>query len=139
MLRDTLDYIETLAIADTGNLLPTNRKYLEQMMANNIEILSIAEKLQTLIDNAEEKTRIKRKSKLFRNQFLTLTLDDCGQKCVFNIDHKLLVASCSITIKCPPIFSYKLGCQKNIDTLPIANKLWGIKSKNSSVCPKDHD
>ena len=115
-LEESLEYAGKLAKDDNQVLLKANKEYLEQMLANNVEIITIARKLQSFIDNAEERTRLRKKSKLFRNQFLTLTLDNCKQKCVFNIEHKWATTSCSVTIKCPPIFSYKLGSQKDVDS-----------------------
>ena len=114
-LNTYLNLLDKLTKKD-GKLLPPNVLYIEEMISNNIKILSLGKKLHELIHVELEKLQVREGSKLFSRSFLAISLDHSLLKCQFFIDRNKLAENCSLTAYFPPIVSYKLGSNRDIST-----------------------
>ena len=114
-LNTWLSVANKLEKKSNGHLTDANKKYLEEWQFHNIIIIKLGRKLLELIFNAEERL-MRPNSKIFNQQFLTLSLDRSHLKCHFHINKDKLVDKCSLTVKFPSYVSYKIGC--SITTSP---------------------
>ena len=100
-----------------GTLKKKTREHLDTMITNNVTLIGVAKKIQSLIKNEKERLTLRKRSRLFERHFLGVALDETTQsKCRFFIDRTKLTPDCTITVTFPPHASYKLGSARDLTT-----------------------
>ena len=116
------------------NTLPANRVYLQQMISDNVFMITIiSQKIKELIYFEKEKLKDNRATNLLSTPFISLTMDISKLKCKFLINRNKNIEKMSFKIVFSDHISYKLGSSKNIET----GKFHNITVGPISVIPTD--
>ena len=109
-------YLTKIGKLSNDQISPENIEYIEQIISDQVLLLSVGRTIQTLIHNEQERLRTRRNSKIFARPLLSVIPDSSGLKCKFVIDRTKNIEHMTYKIIFPPIVSYKLGAEKNIIT-----------------------
>ena len=115
-LVDFLGSVGKLERDVSGALTDKTRKHLGKMIENNVTLVEVAKKIQSLIKNEKERLTLRKRAWLFARHFLSVALDEAQSKCRFFIDRTKLAPDCTITVTFPPHASYKLGSARDLTT-----------------------
>ena len=97
-------------------LVGESKKYAEEIISHNIELLKIGRKIRDLILIEVERLKNSPNSRLFTRPFAAIGLDISETKVKFFLEFSKLAERSQISIVFSPILSYKLGSSRDITT-----------------------